>query len=159
MDDYVSKPIDVDVLAAVLEKWLPKCSNPPSDLLLVEKLTQEQEKVESMTENCPIEMSRMLDLFDGDEEIIEELLSVFYDSLVPLKIKLAEVVSNRTTTVNAVAHEIKGSAYNVGAVKLGDLAQKLEIAGQQQNWSEIDTLTEHIQIELDCIKQFIERRC
>ncbi len=154
MDDYVTKPIDVMVLTNVLKKWLPNH---------VDELDGDtfNEKSDNIIEDCPIEMSRMIDLFDGDEEAIEELLSLFYDSLAPLKDKLATAaatVNNKKSSIKAVAHEIKGSAYNVGAVILGKLAQQIELATLEQNWSEIDVLTACVQLELDRIKLFIENR-
>ena len=60
--------------------------------------------------------------------------------------------------VKAVAHEIKGSAYNVGAVVLGKLAQQIETAVLDKNWSEVDTLTAQVQSELNRTKVFIENR-
>ncbi len=156
MDDYVAKPVDIKVLANVLKKWLPDYLNGTES---VTDLTfHTNDSVEFTTENCPIEMSRLIDLLDGDKEAIEELLSIFYTSLMPLKAKLATAVNNRTMDVKAVAHEIKGSAYNVGAVVLGKLAQQIESALLDKNWSEIDTLTAQVQIELDRTRVFIENK-
>ena len=87
---------------------------------------------------------------------MNNLLGIFYGSLVPLKIKLATVAGESAENIKVVAHEIKGSAYNIGAILLGDLAQELEFVARKQNSSEIETLISKIQIELDRVKQFIE---
>ena len=109
-------------------------------------------------EKPPIEMRRMLDLFDGEEDIIDELLGVFYDSIAPLKTKLAAAIHERGESVKAVAHEIKGSSANIGAEILGDLAEELETATEKQDWVEIERLAVKIQNELNRVEQFIEKR-
>jgi CheY-like chemotaxis protein/HPt (histidine-containing phosphotransfer) domain-containing protein len=160
MDDYVSKPINVDILAKVLKKWLPEIKE---QCLNLPELTTREESVmktsmETMTENCPIEMSRMTDLFEDDEEIITELLDVFCDSLASLKLKISTAVEQKTPNVKAVAHEIKGSAYNVGAVVLATLAEQLEQLAVQEDWVEIEHLTAQIQTELNRVEHFIKSR-
>jgi HPt (histidine-containing phosphotransfer) domain-containing protein len=148
MDDYLTKPINVAVLSDILQKWLPETmGNTMTEILVKETMA-----------DCPIEMQRMTDLFGDDEEIIDELLGMFYDSLTPLKVKLTAAVDARDANIKAVAHEIKGSSSNVGAVILGEFAKKFEFAAAQQNWTEIDDLTLQIQSELDRVKQFIENR-
>jgi CheY-like chemotaxis protein/HPt (histidine-containing phosphotransfer) domain-containing protein len=152
MNDYVTKPIDTDKLKLALKRWLPDVAvrNNEPELLAIES--------ENSLNDSPIEMSRMRDLFDGDEEIIDELLNVFYDSLEPLKIKLTNMVEERSVNIKAVAHEIKGSSSNVGAIILSQCAEKLEASSLQQNWEELTVLTVKIQNELNRVKQFIENR-
>ncbi len=149
MDDYVSKPINTTLLQAVLKKWLPKISVVNHDIETV---------VVDSSLNCPIEMSRMSDLFEDDDEIIDELLEVFSNALMPLNAKLTAAVAGHTTEIKAVAHEIKGAAYNVGAVILAKLTEQLEQISAQQNWSEIEALAIQIYAEIDRTKHFIENR-
>ena len=153
MNDYVSKPINVDILIGVLKKWLPEvketCLNDLELVINKENITEE---------NCPIEISRLIDLFENDEEIITELLEMFCDSLAPLKVKIAEAVEEKTSNVKALAHEIKGSAHNVGAVILAALARQLEQAVVKQDWSEIENLAAQIQTELSRAEHFIKNR-
>ncbi len=142
MDDYVTKPINTSILTAALERWLPKS----------------EESAVEVSASCAIEMSRLTELFGDDDEIIDELLGVFYDSLEPLKVKLANAVQERTVNIKMVAHEIKGSAFNVGAIVLASLAEQLEQAAPQQDWLVIDTLMMKIQGEIGRAKHFIETR-
>lgn len=148
MDDYVSKPIDVNKLAHVLKKWLPEIKEKPVTV----------SKTESKTvENCPIEIRHLSEMFDDDREVVTELLGLFYDSLAPLKVKLVTAVEEKKSNVKAIAHEIKGSAHNVGAVILAKFAEQLEHASVEQNWAEIENLTTQIQIELNRVAHFIEQ--
>jgi PAS domain S-box-containing protein len=149
MDDYVSKPINVEFLASVLKKWLPD---------MKEITSKTNENTENDIENCPIEMSRLTDLFEDDEDVIDELLQLFCDSLSSLKLKLTTSVEEKNGNLKAVAHEIKGSAHNVGALILATLAQQLEQASVAQNWTEIEYLAEKIQVELTRAENFIKNR-
>jgi HPt (histidine-containing phosphotransfer) domain-containing protein len=153
MDDYVSKPINVNILADVLKKWMPD---------IKEKCSETVELADNegmLIKNCPIEMSRMTDLFEDDEEIITELLAIFCDSLAPLKIKLVEAANEKNTdNVKAIAHETKGMAHNIGAVILATLAEQLEQAAIQENGVEIEQLIAQIQIEFNRAEHFIKNR-
>ncbi len=151
MDDYVSKPISMSILSEVLKKWLPEIKKESLRTMITEENLIQSEAEE------PIEMSRLNDLFDGDEEIITEVLGIFCDSLPPLKLKLAIAVEQKTPNVKAVAHEIKGASYNVGAIILAALAEQLEVVAVQQSWVEIEYLAAKIQTELNRVERFINR--
>ena len=154
MDDYVSKPISVSILADVLKKWLPEIKEESLKIPMVTKEILADEFIES----CPIEINRLNNLFDNDAEIITEVLDIFCDSLTPLKLKLTSAVEAKTANVKSVAHEIKGASYNVGAVILAKLSEKLEVVAAQQNWVEIENLTAKIETELDRVEEFIKSR-
>jgi PAS domain S-box-containing protein len=150
MDDYVAKPINPDVLGNILRNWLSNAvtespENPPQTSVAV-------------TSNSPIDLNRMLDLFDGDEEVVDELLMVFYNSIDGLKTKLSTVVAEQSQNVKIMAHEIKGSASNVGAVTLTSLSETLEMAVQKQDWTQINELVMQIEFEFNHLKHFIENR-
>jgi hypothetical protein len=155
MDDYVSKPIKIDILAEVLKKWLPEIKEKCSDTIAL--ADNEDSLIHSGVENCPIEMSRITDLFENDEDIME-LLNIFCESLASLKLKLANTANQEINSLKAIAHEIKGMAHNVGAVTLATLAQQLEQATIQENSVEIEQLIAHIQIEFNRAEQFIKNR-
>ncbi|HCT98614.1 MAG TPA: hypothetical protein DF614_00615, partial [Methylococcaceae bacterium] len=154
MDDYISKPISVAVVSQILKQWLP------DEMDVKEDITEEQDEkklVVAPTE-CPIDMQRLGSLFDDDAEIIHELLDVFSQSLVALKEKLDNAVCNRAQTLKAIAHEIKGASYNVGATQLAAVAAQLEHIATEQNWSEIEQLTAQIHVHMDCAQDFIRHK-
>ena len=149
MDDYMTKPINSNTVAQMLRQWLPEENNEE-----IELFTTNSDK--SAHDELPIDRQRLSALFDDDIEIINELLDVFCESLVSLKIKLSSAVDTRADTLKAIAHEIKGSSYNVGALKLATFAEQLEKIAVENNWSEIEQLTAQIQIEMDRAQHFIQ---
>lgn len=152
MDDYVSKPIDAHKLQLVLQTWLPDSTRQNDDEKVHAVETKPREK------KTPVELARMLDLFDGDEEIVGELLDVFYGTIETLKEKLQLAFETQSPDLKLVSHEIKGSSSNIGAEILGHLAQELEHAVPTQDWKKMAQLRDAILNELDRVKQFIESR-
>jgi response regulator RpfG family c-di-GMP phosphodiesterase len=150
MDDYMTKPINSNTVAKMLKQWLPEEENQEE----IELFTTNSNK--SVEEQQPIDRERLRTLFDDDIDIINELLDVFCESLASLNIKLSNAVDTRADTLKAIAHEIKGSSYNVGALKLATFAEQLEKIAVEKNWPEIEQLTAHIQIEMDRAQHFIQ---
>jgi PAS domain S-box-containing protein len=154
MDDYVSKPIEIEKLQQALKKWLPDVAATE-----VEKIKNEPSIFAPPLNDEPaIDMRRMFDLFDGDEEIIDELFGIFYDSIESLQIKLVDVVNAKSEAIADTVHNIKGSGANIGAEILRDLCKQLEAVVLTEDWSEVEYLTAQIGNELNRVKIFIETR-
>ncbi|HEY9180455.1 MAG TPA: response regulator, partial [Candidatus Baltobacteraceae bacterium] len=98
MDDYISKPVTLDVLARVLEV--------PGEPLQ------------------PFDMQRLEELFEGDRSGINEFLS----SALPALLRIVERLEQTGHLPGrlAAAHELKGAAANIGAVELADVAAQIE---------------------------------
>jgi CheY-like chemotaxis protein/HPt (histidine-containing phosphotransfer) domain-containing protein len=155
MDDYMTKPISSAVLSKMLDKWLPEEEN-TEEIELFSISLDDASTNEEVFDESPINRQRLSALFDDDIEIINELLDVFCESLVSLKLKLSSAMDNRSDTIKAIAHEIKGSSYNVGALKLATLAEELEKISLDKNWPEVEKLTAQIHIEMDRAQHFIQ---
>lgn len=112
MDDYISKPIDIDELTDIISQWV-KFPN-KEKIMSVNKEQKEQ----------LIDLS-LLDTFtNGDKELEKEFLGLF----------LTQSEKNVTTLKNSIvdgeckdwveaAHQLKGGSANVGAEKLRALSE------------------------------------
>jgi PAS domain S-box-containing protein len=153
MDDYISKPIDVESLATVLNTWMP-----PEVIDSDSKKAADSKVVESQKSQQPaIEMARLRDLFGDDDDVIAELLQVFLDSLKLMREKLMRAIVEQKATVNALAHELKGSASNVGALRLSDYSAQLEQLAVNNQWSEINALWLLIDEEINQVTVSIKK--
>ena len=101
-------------------------------------------------------MLRLTDMFGDEEELIDELLTLFQQSLGPLRERLKREVLVRGDALKAITHELRGAAANVGALPLAGLAGRLENLAPSRNWSEIETLAASVDQQFDLIDEFID---
>ena len=153
MDDYIAKPIDLAQLASLLTAWHPKAAMrvpsvpsavPPAPTIDVGLIA--------------IDMKRLTDLFGDDYPVIDEMLTVFQESLQPLRERLKRGVRDQGHTLKTIIHEIRGAAANVGAQPLAELAGQLERIAANGNWKEIELLAARVDNECMRISDFISRR-
>jgi PAS domain S-box-containing protein len=111
MDDYLTKPLRPDQLDAVLERWLGHTATP----------------TQPPSRNGLIDTGRVLRFRDDYPEIVDRLVALFADSTPPLLEQLAQAVhASDDEAVRRLAHKLKGSCQNVGAVRMATLCRELE---------------------------------
>jgi CheY-like chemotaxis protein/HPt (histidine-containing phosphotransfer) domain-containing protein len=150
MDDYLAKPIDISLLATMLAAWLPaEVASPEPPAPPAAKPAE--------ADPDAIDMRRLTDLFGEDDAVIDELLTVFQQSLHPLRERLRREVSGRGSALKAITHELRGAAANVGASPMSELAGRLENLVPGGNWSEIEPQAALVDCEFDRIASFVAR--
>ncbi|HEX5622613.1 MAG TPA: response regulator [Solirubrobacteraceae bacterium] len=115
MDDYISKPLRPDQLDAVLERWLGHTGAP------VESAASNGDR------NGLVDAGRVQRFRDDYPEIADRLVAMFADTTPPLIEALTNAVhASDDEAVRRLAHKLKGSCQNVGAVKMAALCRELE---------------------------------
>jgi signal transduction histidine kinase/DNA-binding response OmpR family regulator len=140
MDDYLSKPLRLPALVAVLERTNSIVAQPAG---------------ESVTNGLvpPDALARMLTDLGGDTAFLQQLLGDFRADATEL---LAELQSNDCERVQRAAHTLKAHAAEFGAVQVAEACRKLEQACRNQAGSatlapyiaEVDRLYRQLQAEL-----------
>jgi PAS domain S-box-containing protein len=129
MNEYLSKPVQVDKLSNMLEEWLGKSATE------VNEETNEPVITESAPDNKDdysdiFNKNFLLDLLMGDEETASMILKGFIEELPQqiseLKIQIEKGAAHE---IKSLAHSIKGSASNTGCGKLSQVAFMIEQAG------------------------------
>jgi len=151
MDDYLSKPIDAAQLAAVLGAWLPR--NAPAAMAP----TAHANPAAVTTERDAIDITRLTDMFGDDDDAVAELLTVFRESLAPIRENLMREIDSHGGKLRQVAHELRGAAANVGAVPLAELGGKLETLAAAADWREIESMAADIDREFGRAGDFVSR--
>jgi HPt (histidine-containing phosphotransfer) domain-containing protein len=129
MDDYLSKPLRMDELAPMLEKWLPQ----PEPKVSPGGPEPTAARVDAPVDTAlPIWTRATLTELVGDNpDMHKRLLDKF---LINAARQVAEITvaatAHDTAIVAEVAHPLKSSARSVGALRLGELCQRLETAGR-----------------------------
>jgi PAS domain S-box-containing protein len=175
MDDYISKPVRLEELEKVLERWVPQGLREPE--LQTERLSAaNSQNSELLTPNddrlsipltlsplvpehldqVPVDLERLSELSTGDTEFERELLQVFIeDAVVYLEELKSALAAGDCATLARRAHQLKGSSATVAIYKMPEIAAQLECqAEENQLLGTSDLLTELEQI-LERVQAFI----
>lgn len=121
MDDYISKPVDMESLQKVIGRWLPSgAASTRSNSLQPDFSTQD---VFDETQ-----INALQQLNDDDKRgFLMDLMEVYLADTSERLAALREAVKNNNTRSGQfIAHTIKSSSSAVGAIKVTDLASELE---------------------------------
>ncbi len=145
MDDYLAKPLRLNELELMLNKWLLKRETTPSQ---VEVATAPLTLAEIKT-GLPLEVwdPGMLKTLVGDKpDMIRRMLQKFVNQAQEQVTGItAAVVSGKADVVAELTHKLKSAAYSVGAMQLGLLCQELEDAGNAGDTEACSRLAEQLE--------------
>jgi CheY-like chemotaxis protein len=132
MDDYLTKPIQVNALQEVLERsglWAKRRSQPLEQLVEVVASTG---KVERQVLLDPAVLSELRQLQgEGEPDIVQELAQAFQVETPPLLEALRKAVAEgKPEQLKRAAHNLKGSSNNLGARTMAALSAELEALGK-----------------------------
>ena len=143
MTDYISKPMKFDVVKNALQKWVN---------LETEKIDT-NDGIGKNTKN-PIDMGRLSMFTDGDKTEEKELLQEF---ITQVDRKISEIQSSleNPTLLESHAHQLKGSAANIGADALSKICAEIENGGNISS-TQMDILIKKMAQEFKSIKSFVD---
>jgi histidine phosphotransfer protein HptB len=95
---------------------------------------------------------------EGDDSFLKEIVGIFLED-TPLRLReLREsFAAGDQPTFTRTAHSIKGSASNLGAVRLRALAEKLEHASKGGNLAGLDAEIPAMEAEFNSAKAELEK--
>ena len=144
MDDYLSKPVAKDKLAAILERWTPIILK-PQEIIIPE------ETASSIDINNLINWDYLHHLSDNSTEFELELLEMFVEtSQSHLEAMGIAIATSNFGQIAWEAHYIKGSSGNLGATTMQYAAEQLEKLSQEQTCEGASELLTEL---LECINQ------
>ncbi len=128
MDDYLSKPVIKEELAAIIECWANKIFAKQSQLEV-----EQSAPTDATLSNLPINWESLHQLSDGDLEFELELLQMLAeDMLLHVAATKAAIAATDFDQVAREAHHLKGVTGNVGAIGMYAAAEKLEELARNQ---------------------------
>ncbi len=167
MDDYVSKPVSMPALVAVLGKWMPLPRGSAPD---AKPAAEPGRKNGAQAEIPPaaksaaagngaavIDERALKDVFGDDEATFREILQSFLEpSRTIIEALLAARDKRAAVEVKDAAHKLKSSARSIGAHSLADICTTLEQAGKAGDWATIDTLVPGARDAFESVKVYID---
>ena len=156
MDDYLSKPVEMRILAQKLLQWLgePLGAATETDTTEATEATDVADVADTTGETTipapaaedspPIQFNILTDAIGDDPALITAMLSEFAETnQEDLNDLDAALAAHHAQNVNEVAHRIKGACKIIGATEVADYAYKLEQAGEANDWESIENTLPH----------------
>ncbi|MCS6831015.1 MAG: response regulator, partial [bacterium] len=140
MDDYLSKPVKMEVLREMLERW------------------QDSDSTGFPEELPPIDRDFLAEITGGDIDFERELLQEFVNTVPGLIERTHEAIaSGNNEALVSAAHTIKGSARAVGAHTFAEIAFALERAGKEQRMGDASDIAQSLSVEWQRVQDYIEQ--
>lgn len=145
MDDFLSKPVALPALSAMLKKWMPS-SGEKAVKSMLSSITQTGSK-RIQSENGiddvrpPINDRAIKDMFGDDDAVFKDIMKGFTEPSESIAADIVAALEARNAEeIKGAAHKLKSSARSIGADLLADICAELEAAGKNSAWSVIETL-------------------
>ena len=165
MNDYLSKPLEIGALQAMLRTYLPSADQDQ------DATADAQQETDQSIANAPevhaetdlvsagsiiLDLSELNALFGDDVEVLNQLLAEFVSSLDEgVAGMLSGFDIEDYDRIRAEAHKLKSSARTVGAHRLADLCFELELAGKAKATPALQTHLGSLQSICDQTKNAI----
>lgn len=154
MNEYISKPIKMNILANIISNLIGVESN-----VVDEKDKKEEVTAKSVSDTLdPIDMEHFSMFTDGDKDEEKALFEMFFDqaykSLDTLKNNCKD---GENEEWRGAAHKLKGASANLGANQLSSVCAQAEKAFDKEE-KDKQALFESIQTELEKVKKFTDER-
>ncbi len=165
MDDYVSKPVDAKQLAAALERVMAQSAPAAADAPTTAATTAVRDDeapgsaLPRATPAAAVPPSDVLDLaalrehIEDDDELLRELIDLFLENMPSQMTAIETAVSLRdAAAIERAAHALKGALRSLCAVRSGQAAQNLELAGRAGDITGVVGLLGNLRLELGLLQ-------
>ncbi len=149
MDDYLSKPIRLEQVQMMLEKWggvrAPQAAIQQVGTKILDWDTiLDQEIISVLHAMGPEAFVSLRELFitEGQET---------------LKILQSEIMNGCSAVITRMAHSLKGSAMNMGALDLSEAARQMEMASKLGREVDLSSLLQRTAFEFNRTKTALEK--
>jgi CheY-like chemotaxis protein len=143
MSDYLSKPVDPEILHEKLLTRLPEMS--------IEVKTKTIKKVADNISNPQVDCwnkEEFLVRLSGNEGLLYNVITVFLIDAPNLISILEDMIRQQDfVQIKSIAHTLKGSCANISAIALAGVISEIERAATEQNTSKLNTLWSDFGVE------------
>jgi two-component system, sensor histidine kinase and response regulator len=153
MDDYVSKPVKLVELGAVLERWVSKEDEEEAE---ADTTTPAREVGEGSVDLSVLLGLRELQEVD-EPDILNELIELFVKE-VPSELEALREAAQRgdAQNVEQIAHTLKGSSANMGAIRMEALCTELEEMGRSEELAAVPAQISRLEEEFGRVRAVLE---
>ncbi|HEY9703080.1 MAG TPA: response regulator, partial [Allocoleopsis sp.] len=150
MDDYISKPVNMQDLADMLTKWTHFAAH---NTQFSEQFTHS-----ILDDNELLNLARLQEVSDGDQQFQILILQTFIEgATINIKAMLTALEHDDYIEIEHQAHQLKGSSANIGIDSMQEIARQLESQAKQQQLSLIKELISDLETKLHYVQDFWEK--
>ncbi|MBC8211965.1 MAG: EAL domain-containing protein [Gammaproteobacteria bacterium] len=147
MNDYLSKPVDLNSLQLTLKKWLVNDAIDPKGLACVDDaLAREKEPTveadrDGYATGWVIDTTALENYVGSDPAKQRHFFQLFVDTTpgIILSVQQAQQMHS-CDQVRDACHKLKSSSRAIGAIRMATLCQQLETASTSQDWKLMDQI-------------------
>ncbi|OGL61400.1 MAG: hypothetical protein A3I72_01825 [Candidatus Tectomicrobia bacterium RIFCSPLOWO2_02_FULL_70_19] len=149
MDDFMVKPVEMKAILEKLGRWIPPGRAAGSGA--------GGAAAAGAGGGPPVDPAVIRELFGDDQALIRSTLVEFLEATAADAKALERALQSRSAEMTGeVAHRIKGAARTIGAKSLTGIAQALEEAGRDGDWSAAGRQLGLLSAEMERLAGFVE---
>ena len=172
MDDYIAKPVRLEDVRAIIERWAakaaarapaPAAADAPaqaaagSPVPASDRFAGHPAPAPPPLPEAPVEMERLRELTDGNPDTLRELITLYLDQTGGQLPQLqAAVKAGQAPEVRRLAHSTAGASSTCGMRRLAPMLRQLEhqsAEGSLEGAAELATASTPNSL---CIRHFLE---
>ena len=162
MDDYITKPVRPEVIAAVIERWLRATSfsralAPPVQVPVVAKRVPGVSVDAEATILDSNQIGLLRDLDDGEGGVLAELVAQYVEESQIQHQALVKALGARDAhAIERAAHSLRGASANLGGVAVAGVCGEIESRGRADDVAGCVALKDRFQFEFDRLRSALE---
>jgi CheY-like chemotaxis protein len=163
MDDYLSKPVMLEDLAATLDKWLDAPAT-----LLASGSPANAPPVEAAQDLRPalavVDAAVLAELREyqkpGEPDFVTELIGIFIDDLAERLSQIrAGLQASDPYRVNQAAHALKGASAELGARRMSEICSRLESSAATGSIDGAPFILQELEAEAESVRAALATHC
>jgi CheY-like chemotaxis protein len=160
MDDYLAKPVRLEDMRTIVEKWGAKAR--ATEAVRETAVAKPADNAESapatpVSDGASVEMERLLDFADGNPENLRELVTLYLNQTTTQMGQLEAAVQARSSEdVRRIAHSCAGASATCGMRRLVPLLRELERQGLEEKLTNAVEVCHQAGREFARIRDFLE---
>lgn len=153
MDDYISKPIDREILRNKISHWMR------SDIVMQSQshrrnFVRSNSALKVVDSLAPIDVQKLEEIYKPAD--LRRLLDLFVNTSNILLGRIQESIDSKDRRiVTGMAHELKSSSSSIGSKKMSRLCLCLEQAAGQEDWLEANETYQALVDAFQGVKDYI----
>jgi CheY-like chemotaxis protein/HPt (histidine-containing phosphotransfer) domain-containing protein len=144
MDDYITKPVRLQAVASVLERWTTPPA--PEEAVNHQGTIRSDDGVPQPLDPSQLDLLRSLD--DGEGVVLSEIIHEYLVQAEEGRGELARVVEiGDSRALERAAHSLRGASANIGATALAAVCAEMELQGRLEQLDATTLLVERFDTE------------